>query len=286
MLAPVCEVRSPLVGGAAMRDEGAANHMRFCKSDGTGGFHVFVYGDGSPMPTTHWPRQTRASVEAIARAHRLPDDRVFLLKQHPKAIDAGAFHNDVVAMSHHDLLIHHESAFAPGSDVTLERLRDRYQAANDGRLQVVSVREEEVSLAEAVSTYLFNSQILSTPGPASRRILLCPIDVERSTAASAIVHRWCSDGLFDELSFVDLGQSMDGGGGPACLRLRLPLSADELSRLPKAGFWSEKLDAELRELIARSYHASVSADDLASLDFAEHALETTAQIARLLGHSG
>ncbi|MGI9472071.1 MAG: N-succinylarginine dihydrolase, partial [Rubripirellula sp.] len=96
--------------------------------------------------------------------------------------------------------------------------------------------------------------------------------------------RWCSEDLFEEVSFVDLGQSMDGGGGPACLRLRLPLTQDELSRLPKAGFWSEKIDAELRELIGRRYSTCVTADDLARIEFAEHATETAAEIASLLGH--
>ncbi|MGI9474563.1 MAG: N-succinylarginine dihydrolase, partial [Rubripirellula sp.] len=89
LLLPVCHVRPPILGGAAMRDEGAANHMRFANRDGNGGLHVFVYGDESPMPMLHWPRQTLASVEAIARGHRLPDTKVFFLKQNPAAIDAG-----------------------------------------------------------------------------------------------------------------------------------------------------------------------------------------------------
>lgn len=286
LLGEVCDIRAPLQGGAAMRDEGAANHMRMSRGDGTGGFHLFVYGDGDPMPLLHWPRQTEASVKAIARAHALPPERVFLLKQHPAAIDAGAFHNDVVAMSHHNLLIHHEHAFAEGSEDVLGELQDGFAELNGVELQVVSVADRALSLDDAVATYLFNSQILTPRGDGSGRVLLCPVEVSRHENTRRLVERWRSDGTFDLVEFVDLGQSMDGGGGPACLRLRLPLLQEEIDRLPLAGRWSTELDCRLRESIEHNYCRRVTMENLSREDFADQATAATAEIAAILGDTG
>ena len=286
LLGDVCEIRAPLQGGAAMRDEGAANHMRLSRGDGTGGFHLFVYGDGEPMPLLHWPRQTEESVKAIARAHSLPPGRAFFLKQHPAAIDAGAFHNDVVAMSHHNLLIHHEHAFADGSEEVLEDLRSGFEELNGVELHIVSVPDHQLSLEEAVTTYLFNSQILTPHGQGASRVLLCPVEVSRHENARRLVESWRSEGTFDLVDYVDLGQSMDGGGGPACLRLRLPLLPQEIDRLPLAGRWSTDLDRRLRESIERNYSRRVTLETLAREDFAEQASTATAEIAAILGDTG
>jgi succinylarginine dihydrolase len=83
-----CFLNGPLAGGAAMRDEGAANHMRLGTNDARCGINIVVYGDGDPKPESNWPRQSRAACEAIARLHGLPSENTFLLKQHPTAIDA------------------------------------------------------------------------------------------------------------------------------------------------------------------------------------------------------
>ncbi len=121
-----------------MRDEGAANHMRLGTGDERPGINIFVYGDGDPAPRINWPRQTRAAFEAIARRHGLPAENTFFLKQHPDAIDAGAFHNDVVAISHHDLLIHHERAFFEDAE-TLKRLENRFRELTGTRLTRIEV---------------------------------------------------------------------------------------------------------------------------------------------------
>ena len=101
-LFPHANVLPPLPGGAAMRDEGAANHMRFGSGQNQAGIHLFVYGDGEPGPNQFWPRQALLASRAIAIGQGFDPKNTFFVKQHPDAIDAGAFHNDVVAASHHD----------------------------------------------------------------------------------------------------------------------------------------------------------------------------------------
>ncbi len=280
------EVRQPLPGGAPMRDEGAANHMRLSGADGQPGLNVFVYGDGSPEPQFHWPRQTKTTGQAIARSHGLQEFDVFHLKQHPAAIDAGAFHNDVVAMSHQDLLIHHELAFAPGSCEEIDRLRRRFQDVVQSPLRLLRISSNELSLDDAIKTYFFNSQIVtSSQAGKTTWTILCPVQVQRNPVTYELVKRLCAEQVFHAVHFVDLGQSMDGGGGPACLRLRVPLSEQELACVDTSALWTESQDSELRDIISNRYPSELKIADLANPESCQRALETQGLIAKCLGQN-
>ncbi len=280
------EVRDALPGGASMRDEGAANHMRLSSPDGQFGVNVFVHGDGQPEPHLHWPRQTLATGKAIARGHGLKENDVFHLKQHPDAIDAGAFHNDVVAMSHQDLLIHHESAFAPESRSEMSRLQSRFQEVVERPLRVLSIASDELTLEDAINTYFFNSQVISTSNSGKTSwSILCPVQVQRHTGANQLIQRLCAEDVFDAVHFVDLGQSMDGGGGPACLRLRVPISKHKLVRLAESAFWTETLDSDLRDIISDRYPRKLQLADLADAEICQQALETQRLLSERLGHT-
>lgn len=276
-----CQLHRPLPGGAAMRDEGAANHLRLSAESGPG-VHVLVYGDGEPGPTRYWPRQTLAASQAIARLHGLDSRFTFFIKQHPAAIDAGAFHNDVVAISDRDLLIHHELAFHQ-SDAGLDLLESRFQERTGRDLRRIVVPQSDLSIEQAVATYLFNSQVLTvTEDDCRHRVLLSPVQVREHPDARRLVERWQAEGLFAEVHFVDLGQSMDGGGGPACLRLRLPLREQEVASLPSHRLWNPRLDHELREAIQSSYPTSITLDDLAQSDVLRQVTDASDRIAAIL----
>ena len=81
-----------------------------------------------------------------------------MAQQNPEAIDAGAFHNDVVAVGSGTVLFCHERALV-AQDAVLQTLRDRIGAG----FATIIVTEREVSLERAVATYLFNSQLLARP---------------------------------------------------------------------------------------------------------------------------
>ena len=280
------EVRDALPGGASMRDEGAANHMRLSSPDGQVGVNVFVHGDGPPEPHVHWPRQTLATGKAIARCHGLKEHDVFHLKQNPEAIDAGAFHNDVVAMSHQDLLIHHESAFAPESRSEMSRLQSRFQEVVERPLRVLRIASDELTLEDAINTYFFNSQVISTSTSGKTTwSILCPVQVQRHTGANQLIQRLCAEDVFDAVHFVDLGQSMDGGGGPACLRLRVPIAQHELARLAESAFWNETLDSDLRDIISDRYPRRLQLADLADAEICQQALETQRLLSERMGHT-
>jgi succinylarginine dihydrolase len=102
---PAFAVHAPIP--SAFGDEGAANHMRLSPNHGEAGVEVFVYGvSGGGFPA----RQHVEASRALARLHRLEPGRTLFVQQSEEAIAAGAFHNDVVAVSNERVLFAHEHA--------------------------------------------------------------------------------------------------------------------------------------------------------------------------------
>lgn len=195
---------------APFGDEGAANHMRLCARHDTPGIEIFVYTlPGGPFPT----RQHRDASEAVARAHRLDPARTLLVQQSPEAIAAGAFHNDVVAVANERVLFAHEQAFADrnGFYADCRRLLPE--------VEIVEVPAAEVSLADAIASYLFNAQLVTT---AAGMTLVVPSEARANPAVWSWLERHVAgNGPIRRVEVVDVTESMANGGGPACLRLRV-----------------------------------------------------------------
>jgi succinylarginine dihydrolase len=197
---------------ARLGDEGAANHMRLAATHGARGVEVFVYGLSQPggFPA----RQSRTASEAIARRHGLDPAMTLFVQQSDAAIQAGAFHNDVVAVANETMLFTHELAFADPATFYAE-LRTRVPG-----LAIVEAPADRVSLADAVSSYLFNSQLVSLPE--GGMALIAPGEVRDNPRVWA----WLSElvggnGPIARVEVIDVRESMRNGGGPACLRLRV-----------------------------------------------------------------
>ena len=139
---------------APFGDEGAANHMRLCEHHGDRGVEIFVYGEsGGPFPA----RQRREACEAIARRHKLVPDRTLFAQQSTAAIAAGAFHNDVVAVANERVLFAHELAFEDKAALYADIARAAPWA------EIIEVPAARVSLADVISSYLFNAQLVTLP---------------------------------------------------------------------------------------------------------------------------
>jgi succinylarginine dihydrolase len=203
------EVHAPIP--TAFGDEGAANHMRLASGYDTAGVEIFVYGvSGGAFPA----RQNLEASKAIARLHCLDPERTVFARQSEEAIAAGAFHNDVVAVANRRVLFAHEKAFAERDRVIGECL------ARFPELQLVEVADSEVPLSDAVSSYLFNAQLVSPPK--GETTLIVPSE-SRETASvwSWLQRHVAGNGPIRKIEVVDVRQSMANGGGPACLRLRV-----------------------------------------------------------------
>src|SRR5262249_11360070 len=137
------------------------------------------------------------------------------------AIDAGAFHNDVVMVGTCNRLLVHEYALVE-QETVLQTLRRRLPS-----LRIFQVAQHDLNLHQAVRSYLFNSQLLRT---AQGYVLLAPMQSSQG-AAARVIRRLLDNGFITRVIFQELDQSMAGGGGPACLRLRLPLTPQEVTTL-------------------------------------------------------
>lgn len=230
-------------------DEGAANHMRLCSGHDRPGIEIFVYGvAGGPFPA----RQHVEACKAIARRHRLDPGRTLFVAQSEEAIAAGAFHNDVVAVANERVLFAHEQAFADRSGF-LGQLEELFP-----ELELVEVPAAEVSLEDAIRSYLFNAQLVTPPD--GRTTLIVPEEARDTPSVWSWLQRHLAgNGAIRDVRVVDVRQSMANGGGPACLRLRVvcdPATVDPRFLVDEA-----KLD-RLSALVGRLWPEEIAVDSL------------------------
>ncbi len=226
-------VHDPLPPNPALSDEGAANHCRLTPAHAHCGWHLLVYSRASDLPRRDLPRvfpgrQSREASLAVARLGQLLPDRAFLARQHPRAIDAGAFHNDVVMVGTCDRLLVHEYALVE-QDLVLQTLRHH--------LPTLRIFQQ-------------------------------------------VIRRLLDDGFITRVIFQDLDQSMAGGGGPACLRLCLPLTPQEVTTLRPGIVLDEGKLQWLETWVDHYYRETLTPQDLADptlLSETQQALEALTQ---------
>ncbi|MFZ4601974.1 MAG: N-succinylarginine dihydrolase [Caulobacterales bacterium] len=256
-------VHPPLPAQAAFTDEGAANHMRLCGAHGAAGVEIFVYGreaGGIGTPERFPARQTLESVRAIARAHGLDPGRTIFARQSAKAIDAGAFHNDVVAVASEQVLFFHADAFA---DPDALRAEIAAKAAGLFVPIFVEVPADRVSLEDAIASYLFNAQLVRFPGQA-RLTLIAPREVEETPAVAAyLADLTAGQGPIGEVRTFDLRESMRNGGGPACLRLRVVATPQEMARINPGFLLDDARIDRLEAWVSAHYRETYAPADLA-----------------------
>jgi len=285
-------VHDPLPSTPAFGDEGAANHTRFASAHGAAGVEFFVYGKvefdpSAPAPKKYPARQTLEASQAIARLHGLDAARTVFASQNPDVIDQGVFHNDVIAVGNGNVLFYHEQAFADEA-ATLDALR-RALSNVDTELQAVRVTSEAVPLADAVASYLFNSQLLSKPD--GKMALVVPHECRENAnvatyLAGLVASGMSGNGAVDELIEFDLRQSMRNGGGPACLRLRVSLTDDEAAAMHQGVLMTEDLYAALVPWVERHYRDRIEPKDLADPQLARECAQALEELERILGLPG
>lgn len=213
----IFKVTAPLPPHPVLGDEGAANHTRFFGHPDQAGIHCFVYGDGDRGNCSlQFPaRQTEMASRAVARLGGLQEAQTVFLQQSAEAINAGVFHNDVIAVGQGNTLFYHEAAFE-NSAQALDQLAEKF------------IKQTGQSLN--------------------------PIKVMRN------------------------------GGGPACLRLRVYMSAKERAAVSGRVFLDAELYADLKAWIERHYRAALSFDDLRDPNLVSEihcALESLSEILQL-----
>ncbi len=276
------EVHDPLPGGAHFADEGAANHTRLFVP-GRPAVHLFAWGrrafGGPPAsgePLRHPARQTREASHALARLGQVDPSRALFPQQHPAGIDAGAFHTDVLAVGNANVLLLHEKAFVEAPEL-LRLLRELLGEAFIAWLAT----EEELPLDSAVAAYPFNSQLVTLPD--GSMTIVAPQESAEDPHARAFLQRVVeSGGPVRSVHHLDLRQSMENGGGPACLRQRIVLSDAERAAIAARVFWSDALGGELEAWVRRHYRDRLTGADLADPLLARETMGALDELTRIL----
>ena len=210
----------------------------------------------------------------VARQHLLEPGRTVFLEQNPEAIDAGAFHTDVVAVGHRHVMVYHERAFVNGAEM-IGRIAEGVE-----RFAAVCVPENVLPLADAVRSYFFNSQLVTTGDRGLAFIV--PAECEEIPAARAAL-AYLKERVEAAVHVVDVRQSMRNGGGPACLRLRVEMTAEEATGVAPGVLMTEELYDRLRNWVGRHYRDALVPGDLADPGLLEESRRALDELTGILG---
>ncbi len=275
-------VHPALISQERFADEGAANHTRLADSYDQKGVGLFVYGRDrhTDLSALKFPaRQTLEASQAVARQHGIGDEAVYL-QQSVEAINAGAFHNDVVAVGNGPVLFFHQQAFEESSQ------REAFsQLSVRLSFQPVCVPADKVSLQDAITSYLFNSQLLAGgDGDFTRMRLVAPTECRDNPAVNTYLASLVEDSRqpIREVEFVDVRQSMSNGGGPACLRLRVALTQAEVAAVNPTFMLNDQSIDQLQAWVNKHYRDTLLPDDLKDPDFLNECYTAFDELTQLL----
>ena len=248
---------------------------------GERGVEFFVYGASgfnmaAPRPARFPARQTLEASQAIARLHGLDERQVVFAQQTPDVIDAGVFHNDVIAVGNGNVLFCHELAF-----IDQAKVLDDISSKLDSKFIAVQVATADVSVEDVVQSYLFNSQLLTRP--AGGMMLLVPEECRSNARVWSYLQKLLAEETpIREVLVMDLRESMRNGGGPACLRLRVELNEAELAAVNPATMMSEALYASLNLWVEAHYRDRLSEAELADPALLDECRTALDELTRLL----
>lgn len=243
-------------------DEGAANHTRLCTDYGAEGVEIFTYGryafsKNKPAPKKYPARQTFEASQAIARLHGINDDKAIFVQQNPEVIDQGVFHNDVISVGNQNVLFYHQQAYLNNAAFK-EEVNRKFKGDT---LHLIEVSTGQVSIKDAVSTYLFNTQIVSLQD--GSMAIIAPIHCRENLRVHDYLQSViAANNPINDIHFFDVNESMKNGGGPACLRLRVALTEQELSAVNSSCIITETLYGQLVSWVNKHYRDRLIMDDL------------------------
>ena len=243
-------------------DEGAANHTRLCSDYGKTGLEMFVFGrhafdTSKPAPKTFPARQTLEASQAVVRLHGLSDDNVVYVQQNPDLIDQGVFHNDVIAVGNQNVLFYHEQAFYQSSQAIAE-IRQKFVGDD---LHFICVKTDEVSVQDAIKSYLFNTQIITLAN--GDMAIIAPTDCKENSAVSTyLTNLVAQDTPIKHVYYHDVKESMRNGGGPACLRLRVAMTDKEYAAVNQSTLINDMQFERLNTWVDKHYRDTLHVNDL------------------------
>lgn len=263
-------------------DEGAANHNRLCLDYGGQGIELFAYNYDGPADIGNSTasqckgRQSFAASSAVARLHQLHENVLIFAQQNPEVVVKGVFHNDVIAVVNKNVIFYHEDAFVNDDNVITEIQR---KAQFD--LHVIRVSSQQISLEDAINSYLFNSQIVTLKD--GTNALIAPVECQEHAVVSRYLDTLIAEGeVIKALHYVDCRQSMRNGGGPACLRLRIVLNDEQLSASHQGVYLDKNLMQNLVGWANKHYRDRLTQQDLLDPHLGDESQRALDELSQLL----
>ena len=150
-------------------------------------------------------------------------------------------------------------------------------------LSIIEVPNNVISVDDAISSYLFNSQLVTLPnGDVS---LVLPQQCQHNPRIWQYIQQLLQTSSdINRVDLFDLNQSMQNGGGPACLRLRVVLTDQEQQAVNPAVLLTDTLFKRLQVWINRHYRDQLVEADLVDpelLHQSQTALDELTQILKL-----
>ena len=147
------------------------------------------------------------------------------------------------------------------------------------------VLNRDVPIEDAIKSYLFNTQIVSSPDENGLMTIIAPMECAQNLNVKRYLeYLIAGNSPIGAVRFVDVRGSMRNGGGPACLRLRVVLTPEEISKLGGRMLLSAKLHGELVAWVEKHYRDELSPKDLGDYSLVEEgrtALDELTQIMHL-----
>jgi succinylarginine dihydrolase len=167
------------------------------------------------------------------------------------------FHNDVIAVGNKNVLFCHEQAF-----LNQQAVYNELTAKVGGNFKIIEVPTSAVTIEDAVTSYLFNSQLLEMAN--GETLLVLPEECRSNKRVWAHVQTIINakQGI-DRVTIFDLKQSMANGGGPACLRLRVVLNEQERQAVNQSTLMNDTLFNRLNTWVDSHYRDTITDADLA-----------------------
>ena len=279
-------VHKPALSISGYGDEGAANHLRISKTHEDKGFEIFVFGESAfkeeafaeYQKTSFIKRQALEVSKSVALSHQLDRNNVFYLQQHPRAIDKGSFHNDIVSLSNENIFIAHEKAFL-NRDVLNHVLKHLEMEVEN--FNYIEIPDKEIPLDDIISSYLLNSQLF-TNGEGEMQLIL-PAEVQNYENCMQWLDKLKQTSDVKLFDFVNIKQSMMNGGGPACLRLKVILNEDEIKKVNKNFILNNKRLELIEDLIEREYRDVLYPDDLKDPSLLEESRRVLDELTQIFG---
>src|SRR5690606_31810026 len=127
------------------------------------------------------------------------------------------------------------------------------------------------------------SQLVRTPGSA-RLTLIAPTEVRENNKTAAFVQEMIGEAgaAIGGVEYVEVRESMRNGGGPACLRLRIVMTAEERAAATQGFFLDDALAARLEDWVRRHYREEIAPPDLADPLIVEEVQTALDELTRIL----